>query len=312
MQTKLLLARLITILFGICSCLLSSSVYASAPEDNGFVRQIAEGVFLHQGPHVGLEHHARGDSANIGFVVGENCVAVIDTGGSLATGRQLRDAIIATTSTPICYVINTHVHFDHVLGNAAFAQDSPTFVGHKNLKDAILGNRGFFVEEFSTELGSTDESAVVAPTLLVEDERKIDLGNRELILQAVAPAHTDADLTVYDAKTKLLWTGDLVSRERMPILDASLKGWLAWLAAERDAVKVIPGHGSAGADWQTSTQPIKSYLQALLDDTRKAIADGVFLEEAHEHVGVKAAAEWQLNDRHARNVSRAYRQLEWE
>ena len=294
------------------SAIASLSLAASGFETNDFVTQIADGIYLHQGHHAGLEDENRGDSANIGFIVGNKCVAVVDTGGAISTGKKLRAAIRAVTDKPICFVINTHVHFDHVLGNAAFSVDQPEFVGHANLAESMNGNRTFFVEQFSAELGASDESLVIAPTLLVEDEKTLDLGDRQLLLKATAPAHTDADLSVLDLKTNFLWTGDLVFRERMPILDASLKGWLAWLDTNNASVKVIPGHGPAGDSWATSIVQIKTYLTALLDETRKAIAEGMFLEDALESVAQEAAASWQLNDRHARNVSRAYRQLEWE
>ena len=289
-----------------------NAVPASSPGEVGFFEQLADGVFVHRGQHAGIDDPNRGDSANIGFVEGTQCVAVIDTGGSLATGERLRAAIKARTKTPICYVINTHVHFDHVLGNAAFVDDRPEFIGHRNLAQAIDGNKEFFVEQFAAELENKDASMVIGPSRLIDTEEVLDLGERSLILRAVAPAHTSADLSIYDKQSNLLWTGDLVFRERMPIIDASLKGWLKWLENDYQSVKVIPGHGPAGDNWQLSTAQLRDYLQVLLAETRQAIADGMFLEDALNEVAVDAAATWQLNDRHARNVSRAYRELEWE
>lgn len=309
LRRALLMAKL---LFILALIMPSGATTASMPEEQGFFEQLAEGVYVHHGKHAGIDDPDRADSANIGFVEGEACVAVIDTGGALATGELLRDAIKAITDTPICYVINTHVHFDHVLGNAAFVSDKPAFVGHKNLAEAIEGNKAFFVEQFAQELQNQDTSSVIGPSRLIEDEEVIDLGGRELVLRAVSAAHTSADLTVYDKQSNLLWSGDLVFRERMPILDASLRGWLKWLEEDYQNVKVIPGHGPAGDDWQTSTAQLRTYLKTLLDETRQAIADGMFMEDALDSVAVEAAQSWQLNDRHARNVSRAYRELEWE
>ena len=73
--------------------------------------------------------------ANLGFVVGSRCVAVIDTGGTPAVGLALRAAVQRTTPLPVCYVINTHAHPDHMLGNIAFAdaaEPAPRFVASAN------------------------------------------------------------------------------------------------------------------------------------------------------------------------------------
>ena len=74
------------------------------------VEEIAPGVFVHQGVHEEFGDHYHGDIANIGFIIGDDAVAVIDSGGSYLVGTALREAISARTQKPIRYVINTHVH----------------------------------------------------------------------------------------------------------------------------------------------------------------------------------------------------------
>lgn len=279
--------------------------------------EIAPGIHVHSGHHVTVDDAAgRGDSANIGVVIGRDCVAVIDTGGSLATGRALRARIRELTETRICYVINTHVHFDHVLGNAAFREDQPSYVGHAQLAEAMDANRAFFLENFAQELGpDAGEEAIVTPDRLVEDTLSLDLGDRVLTLTAHPPAHTSQDLTVKDEQTGTLFLGDLLFVERVPVLDGSLKGWLAVLdrLSGDGAPRAVPGHGPASVPWPEGAIAERRYLELLLAETRSAIAEGVFLETAMEQVGRSERGAWELFDAvHPRNVSRAYTELEWE
>ncbi len=75
---------------------------------------IAKGIYVHQGQHLWPDAHNRGEIANLGFIVGERCVAVVDSGGSPAQGYALKAAIEATTRVPVCYVINTHLSLIHI------------------------------------------------------------------------------------------------------------------------------------------------------------------------------------------------------
>lgn len=302
------------LLLGLCALLAPHA--AGEPEAPFAVERVAPGVYVHAGRTVDIDHPDRGDMANIAFVVGGRCVAVIDTGGARAVGEALRAAIAARTPLPVCYVINTHVHFDHLLGNVAFLDDAPQFVGHARLGEALVANRAFFLEQFAREMGpGASEADLPDPDITVDTVLELDLGGRRLLLQAHSPGHTRADLTVYDPATGTLFSGDVLFMERLPVFDASLRGWLGVMDTLQslDAERVVPGHGPVTAPWPDALAAQRRYLEALLRDTRAALDEGLFVDEAMAGVARDEAAEWALSEHnHARNVSRAYRELEWE
>lgn len=281
------------------------------------VQQLAPGLFFHQGVHEEMTPANAGAIANIGFILGRRCVAVIDTGGSLENGQRLRLAIRQKTSLPVCYVINTHVHPDHVLGNAAFLADKPAFIGHRHLAASMLARREHYRKSMARQIGeaAASESTMVVPTRAIDSALTIDLGGRELQLRAWPTAHTDADLTVLDRKTGALWLGDLLFERRVPSLDGSLKGWLAVMETLRGLPVrlVIPGHGTPGRDWPGAMREQERYLQALLKEVRQAIADKKTLAETAPVAASGHCDRWLLFDNyHARNVTAAYTELEWE
>jgi glyoxylase-like metal-dependent hydrolase (beta-lactamase superfamily II) len=134
------------------------------------VTEIAEGVYVHVGKHGDFDEHYEGDMANIGFVVGTQGVAIIDTGGSYKVGSALREAVKSVTDLPIRYVINTHIHQDHIFGNAAFVQDKPEFIGHHNLPGMMEVNRESLMRSLQQVLGQgAGGSEIIPPTHTVKD-----------------------------------------------------------------------------------------------------------------------------------------------
>jgi quinoprotein relay system zinc metallohydrolase 2 len=286
--------------------LLLSDVANADPSFN--LTQPAPGVFVHLGRQVSPQTEGREDIANIGFVVGRTCIAVIDTGGSLDVGRALHGAIRQHSALPICYVINTHVHFDHVLGNAAFEADHASFVGSAPLAMEMKRSDSVFFQNYGAR-------KVIGPDRLVEKNLTLDLGGRRLRLKAWPTAHTDCDLTVVDEKTGTLWAGDLLFRERLPALDGSAKGWLAVIAdlGSWHVKLTIPGHGALARDLPAALAPEQHYLQALVDSIRIDLKQGVSLQSALGEAANNERGTWLLWDEvHARNVARVYQELEWE
>jgi glyoxylase-like metal-dependent hydrolase (beta-lactamase superfamily II) len=151
--------------------------------------------------------------------------------------------------------------------------------------------------------------------VLVKDKTEIDLGGRVLEITAHGLAHTDCDLSVLDRKTGTLLLSDLLFVQRVPSLDGSLKGWLTELAKLKTvaAGRAVPGHGPTSVDWPSASRDLERYLTTLQRETQQAIAKGVDIDQAAQTVARSERDKWKLfDDYNGHNVTRAYKELEWE
>jgi quinoprotein relay system zinc metallohydrolase 2 len=280
------------------------------------VDEVAPGVFVRRGPDEEATAGNLGGIANVGFVIGRDAVLVTDPGGSLADGAWLRAEIRARTERPIRHVVISHVHPDHAFGAGAFLEDAPEFVGHARLADELAVRGDFYRERLAEILGPDRVGPVVMPTRTVGDGgAAIELGDRRLLLRAHAPAHTSSDLSMLDPDAGLLFPADLLFVGRVPSLDGSLGGWLAELdrLEALGARSAVPGHGPALVEPASAIAPLRRYLTTLRDDVRAAIAGGRTLADATATAGLSERGNWALfDDYNGRNVTQAYKELEWE
>jgi quinoprotein relay system zinc metallohydrolase 2 len=257
-----------------------------------------------------------GEIANIGFIIGERCVAVIDSGGSPAQGLALKAILSSKTTLPVCYVINTHVHPDHIYGNSAFKGLGVSFVGHRKLAQAMSARAPYYLGTAGRDLEIVlRPEDFIPPDQSVDSSLELDLGGRKLHLTAHGPAHTDNDLSVFDDKTQTLWLADLLFVGHLPVVDGNLLGWIKVLDGLKtvQAKLAIPGHGPVSSEWPKAAEAQTRYLEMLRDEIRAYIKLGKTMEQAMAEVGLSARGDWALFEEfHKRNVSAAFAQLEWE
>lgn len=311
---------------GVAAAFLPSAVSRATAETAAvkrggfFTSRPAADIYFHSGLQQ-LPSRANGaDIACITLIIGDDAAALIDSGYSFDLGAKARAHAALLTAKPLKWVINTHVHPDHIFGNRALAdEDGVTFCGHKNLPRLMAEAGPYYNARLAEILGAeaAERAKLVPPQRLVAaaEPMVIDLGNRRLHLEAKRLAHTSTDLTVFDEKSGTLICGDLVFDGHVPTLDGSAVGWLEVLAElkGRSEVKtIIPGHGVIRKDWKKQLQKVEDYLKVLLDDTKKLMAKGVSIGKAAELAAASQRQQWLLfDDYNPRNVAKAFVELEW-
>ncbi|WP_150524093.1 quinoprotein relay system zinc metallohydrolase 2 [Roseibium sediminis] len=277
--------------------------------------KVSDGVFVAKGLIEEPSASNKGNVSNIGVVIGETSIAVIDSGGSRAIGEDLYRAVTSLSPLPVSHVILTHMHPDHVFGASVFAESGARIVGHPNLQRALQDRQEAYLAGFSDLIGNPGFIGTSIPSI-ESAEPVIDLGGRRLTLTFWPNAHTATDVTVFDEKSSTFFSGDLVFHDHAPALDGSLKGWQTVLANIQKTANIqnlVPGHGGPVLSVSEGTNPLQHYLEVLETDTRTALKHGERIGDAVEHIGRSEADKWALFELfNTRNATVAYTELEWE
>jgi cyclase len=185
---------------------------------------------------------------NLTAIAGSPEPTTIDTGYG-PRFAEIEEAIVGVLGRMPQWVINTHWHFDHTDGNAAFATAGATILAHANSRARLSTDQ--YVPSLSWRISASPRKAW--PSLTFDHPFTLDIGTEELHLLPLAPAHTDGDVAVFLSSANVLVTGDLFTHRSYPVIDESSGGSLRGMieAIERllpmidgDTV-VVPGHGAA-------------------------------------------------------------------
>src|SRR5215471_5409950 len=212
----------------ILPCLLVASIAALGqapapmPAPDFAVKKLAEGVYAGINPDGGRA------GSNAGFIVGKDCVAVVDTFVSEAAARRLLEEIRKVTDLPIRFVVNTHYHLDHTGGNKVFAEAGAAIIAHKNLAAWLRTENMKFFPNPTPEQKARVEGLVV-PQLTYTEGVDLDLGGRAVRV-VYFPGHTGGDSVVFVPDANVLFAGDLGWNHHLPnLIDANTLAWIETL-----------------------------------------------------------------------------------
>ncbi len=220
-----------------------------------------------------LEGQGGFTGGNLGLWFGDDGVVLIDS--SMQPYKQLTlDAIAEHTGSPVDFVINTHVHGDHVGNNPAFSIEGATIIAHDNIRKRMLtdGVRG--------AQGNQPPGPHMLPELTFSDRVTLHLNGHRAKIMHVHHAHTDGDAIVWFPEANVMHMGDVFFNGLYPFVDldsgGSVNGFLAAqakaLAKARKDTKIIPGHGPAAT--KADLQKAYEMLMDARDRVRALVASG--------------------------------------
>ncbi len=186
--------------------------------------------------------------ANTGFIVGSREVLAIEAGPTHRYGQEMLAAIRSVTDLPVRYAVITHRHPDHSFGLGAFLDAGVDVLMHP-AEAAGLAREGLALLDLMTTLVGaewTEGTSIEAPSLMVEEDRLVDLGERPVDILVLEGGHTEGDLVVHDRTSGVTFFGDLLFIDRAATVPhADIGVWLTHLDRLETLpwTKGVPGHG---------------------------------------------------------------------
>ncbi|MGB0721239.1 MAG: MBL fold metallo-hydrolase [Gammaproteobacteria bacterium] len=279
--------------------------------------EVSPGVYAVITPSRALPNpQNRGWNSNSAFVVTEGGVLLFDTGSSIAIGHALKQTIASVTDQPVRWIVNSHAHGDHWLGNAVFKDTVEAIYSTGKVTRTVASEGQTWIELFDRMTGGiTGSGEIVPPDTALDERTELTLGGKRLVLFPSGDSHSPGDVVLWLPDDRVLISGDVVYSDRMPSTNNSnLARWIELLDELRalDPKVVIPGHGSITD--VAGLERLRSLLQAFWDAVANGVDEGMAAYELVDTVGVALApyeADFPgLREKLKRDISHVYLQVE--
>ena len=250
--------------------------------------QVAPDVYTVVGDLAGQTYENDGLNNNLGFVVSDAGVLVINSGPSVHVARALHAAIRKITAQPVKWVVNVNSQNHNWLGNGYFKSLGATLLANKEA-ERVMRETGASQLEANKALlkEKADGTTLTYPTELTADKRDLKLGKTTVQLLHFGPAHTPGDLAVWLPQQKILFAGDIVYTERM-LAVIPIGNSANWVLAFDKLVAlnpktIVPGHGRP-TSVDVARRDTRDYLFFLRAEAKRVLDAGGSLQDAVEKV----------------------------
>ena len=276
--------------------------------------QISDTVYQFEGVKEAPSKQNGGNMVNTYWVKGKSSWIVVDSGPSHNYAKAAYAQMKKIADLPVKFVINTHRHEDHWLGNVYFKENfgAKIFATKAQTSEYPVGMVPNYIHVLTKE--DYEGTKIVLVDELVSEDKVMVLDGRTLEFKHFDYAvHSPEDIMAYMPDEKVLLAGDILFSERIPrITDGSVEGGLKSLdVVEQYDVKVYAtGHGKYTDD--TAIKQMREYFTALKETALAAIDEGMDLSEYIKTADFEAfKSRYMMDELHKGNLSYAFREYEF-
>ena len=302
--------RFFSILIGL---MLTASIASAASIPEPRVAKVNDRIYALLGPMEMPTKKNQGYMVNSVLLIGDTGAIVIDTGLSDEIGTMLAGHFAKLTDKPIKYVINTHHHGDHTLGNAAFP--AAKFLSSELCRQLMLedGPTWISILESINERKFPNTRVIPADTTYPKKSRtELTLAGIKLVFWVPEAAHTIGDMMIWLPDDQVLLSGDVLVNQVAPSFrDAKLKEWINTLGEVQNLpIKtIVPGHGPLMSKQEAAA--MHQRMLGLYDGIAAGVKAGLTDSEIRQKLDL---TEWKklhnFDEQMGNNINKAYLEIE--